>query len=46
MYVTGASALTVDCGRLREVLSREKYQKDNKVDAARIAALVEEKRVK
>ena len=46
VYVTGASALTVDCGRLRETLSREKFQKDNGVDVGRIAALVEEKRVK
>lgn len=46
VYVTGAAPVTVDYGHLREALSRERYQKDNHVDVAKVAALVEEKRVK
>lgn len=42
VYVTGAGALTVPAGRLREVLGRQKYQKDNGVDTGRIADLLRE----
>ena len=45
VYVTGASALTVDHGRLREALGKEKFQKDCGVDPGKIAALVEEKKL-
>lgn len=41
VFVTGANALVVPAGRLREVLSRQKYQKDNGVDTGKIAALLQ-----
>lgn len=43
VYVTGAAPMVVGNGRLREVLGRQKYQKDNGVDPEKIAALVAEK---
>lgn len=43
VYVTGAAPMVVGSGRLREVLGRQKYQKDNGVDPEKIAALVAEK---
>lgn len=41
VYVTGSAV--VENGKLREVLGRQKYQKDNGVDTGRIAALLAEK---
>lgn len=43
VFVTGADAMVVEKGRLRETLSRQKYQKDNGVDTQKIAALLGEK---
>jgi len=40
VYVTGAQAQVADSGKLREVLSRQKYQKDNGVDVEKVAALL------
>ena len=43
VFVTGAASMVVENGKLRETLSRQKYQKDNGVDVAKIAALLEAK---
>lgn len=43
VFVTGAGAMVVEKGRLRETLSRQKYQKDNGVDVGKIASLLEKK---
>lgn len=43
VFVTGASGLTVEPGRLRDRLNRPKYQKDNGVDTEKIAALLGKK---
>jgi len=43
VFVTGAAGMVVENGRLREVLSRPKYQKDNGVDIGKITALLEGK---
>lgn len=40
VLVTGTQGLIVENGRLREVLSRQKYQNDNGVDTEKIAALL------
>lgn len=43
VYVTGATEMVVGAGRLREVLSRQKFQKDNGVEIQKIAALLPKK---
>lgn len=43
IYVTGAGEMVAGAGKLRETLSRGKYQKDNGVDVAKIAALLAKK---
>lgn len=43
VYVTGAGAAVVEAGKLRELLSRQKYQKDNGVDTEKVAALLGQK---
>lgn len=43
VYVTGANTAVVEAGRLRETLSRQKYQKDSGVDVAKLAALFTER---
>lgn len=40
VFVTGAQSQVVEPKRLREVLSRQKYQKDNGVDTEKILALL------
>ena len=43
VFITGAGATVVEHGRLREVLGRAKYQKDNGVQIEKITALLEKK---
>ncbi len=43
VFVTRAQGQIVDAGKLREVLSRQKYQQDNGVDIGKIAALLPQK---
>ena len=40
VFVTGARDQVVEHKRLREVLSRQRYQKDNKVDPEKLLALL------
>lgn len=40
VFVTGARDQVVPAGRLREVLSRQKYQKDNGVDIEKVLSLL------
>lgn len=39
VYVTGANTVVVEAGKLRETLSRQKFQKDSGVDVEKLAAL-------
>lgn len=43
VYVTGAGSVVVGAGKLRETLGRQKFQKDNGVDVAKLTALFAER---